>query len=298
MRYPRQSRTAVPPARSAPAGCLMSERAPLSAPLRVGRALGIIFSAIALVAFLAPAALASKGQFHVSCRLSHAVAADPIVSPGVVPSAHLHDFFANTSTNASSSYRSMRRASTTCSFSADTSGYWTPALVDRSGGIVTPVSMTAYYLASGQVTAPPKNLRIIAGGDTRRLEISGYTCGDGGATSSVPIDCRSGWLKGVVVFPSCWDGRNIDSADHRSHMAYPSGKGCPKSHPVRIPKIVFHFNYGVHNGVGYTLVSDKMMGMSNGMSLHADFWNTWDQSTLEQEVASCLNAGGSCDLGD
>lgn len=81
-------------------------------------------------------------------------------------------------------------------------------------------------------------------------------------------------------------------------MAYPTGKGCPTGYPVQIPKIVFHITYGISDGRGYTLVSDKMMGMRRGMSLHADLWNTWSQAVLEQKVSDCLNAGESCDLGD
>lgn len=43
-----------------------------------------------------------------------------------------------------------------------------------------------------------------------------------------------------VRFPSCWDGVNLDSPDHISHMAYPvnesfeSNAPCPDSHPVRM----------------------------------------------------------------
>jgi len=270
-------------------------------PRSAGRALRILVSALVLVSVLSlpgQAARPSKGQFHVSCRFSHAAKDDPIVYPGEPGASHLHYFFANRSTGAFSTYSSMRGASSSCSFAADTSGYWTPALVSPSGEVVTPRSMTAYYLASGRVTAPPKNLRMIAGGDTRKLRIAGYACGDGNATSSVPMDCGSEWLKGVIVFPSCWDGKRLDSPDHRSHMAYPTGKGCPKSRPVQIPKIVFHITYGIRDGKGYTLVSDASMGMKRGMSLHADLWNTWVQSVLERQVAECLNAGESCDLGD
>jgi Domain of unknown function (DUF1996) len=46
---------------------------------------------------------------------------------------------------------------------------------------------------------------------------------------------------------SCWDGKNLDSPDHASHVKYsratgktpndPSG-GCPASHPVRIPQLM------------------------------------------------------------
>lgn len=265
---------------------------------KAGRASRILISTVALVALLAPPANAAKGEFHVSCDLSHARQDDPIVFPGQPGASHVHDFFGNTSTNANSTYRSMTRSGTSCSFSGDTSGYWSPALVSPSGKVVEPTSMTAYYLARGEVTAPPKNLRMVAGGDTNNLKIAGYACGEGNATSSVPMNCRSDWLKGVIVFPSCWDGRRLDSRDHRSHVAYPNGRGCPNAFPVRIPKIVFHITYGIHDGSGYTLVSDEMMGMEDGMSLHADLWNTWNQSVLERQVSDCLNAGKSCDLGD
>jgi hypothetical protein len=44
---------------------------------------------------------------------------------------------------------------------------------------------------------------------------------------------------------SCWDGKNLDSPDHKSHVAYPesgtfeTGGTCPKSHPVKIPQILY-----------------------------------------------------------
>jgi hypothetical protein len=52
---------------------------------------------------------------------------------------------------------------------------------------------------------------------------------------------------GIMInhrFPTCWDGVNLDSPDHREHMAYPeegtfeSGGKCPASHPVRVPQIL------------------------------------------------------------
>jgi len=38
---------------------------------------------------------------------------------------------------------------------------------------------------------------------------------------------------------SCWDGVNVDSPDHKSHVAYPAGilGACPSSHPVEIPQV-------------------------------------------------------------
>ena len=255
-----------------------------------------ISSVVALIWIASPAAYASKGQFHVSCAFSHAATDDPIVFPGQPGAGHLHDFFGNTSTNAFSTYGSMRRARTTCDFSGDTSGYWTPALMKPNGHVVTPLHMTAYYYSGpgSAVRTPPKNFRMIAGGDTNDLQTAGYACGGGNPTSRVPMNCPSSWLKGVIVFPSCWDGVHTDSSDHRSHVTYPADMGCPPGFPVQIPKIVVHITYGIHDGRGYTLSSDDMMGMTHGMSLHADFWNTWNQSALHMEVTNCLNAGLNC----
>ena len=54
---------------------------------------------------------------------------------------------------------------------------------------------------------------------------------------------------GVVIFElhaqtvcSCWDGKNVDSPNHRDHVSYAInasfgnfGTGCPSTHPVTIP---------------------------------------------------------------
>ncbi|KAL0056539.1 hypothetical protein AAF712_016856, partial [Marasmius tenuissimus] len=34
--------------------------------------------------------------------------------------------------------------------------------------------------------------------------------------------CPSG-IRAQVNFPMCWDGKNVDSPDHKSHVAFPSG---------------------------------------------------------------------------
>ncbi|OJT05575.1 hypothetical protein TRAPUB_3588 [Trametes pubescens] len=49
--------------------------------------------------------------------------------------------------------------------------------------------------------------------------------------------------EGTVFFPSCWDGVNLDSADHKSHMAYPiqnyNSGDCPASHPVHLVSLFY-----------------------------------------------------------
>lgn len=263
-----------------------------------GLAVALVASALAILP--ATPALAATGQFHVFCTFSHAASDDPIVHPGAPGTSHLHDFFGNVSTDAFSTFASMRAAGTSCNFGPDNAGYWIPALIAPGGAVVTPQHITVYYIGAPEtVTPPPSDLRIVAGGDTSNLN-AGYTCGEGQPTSPVTFACGGGLdMKGVIVFPSCWDGSNTDSADHRSHVVYPIGGSCPKSYPVRIPRIGIHISYGLTDGTGYYLSSDMASGTSDGRSLHADFWNTWDQPTLEQEVAGCINAGKNCgDLND
>lgn len=72
------------------------------------------------------------------------------------------------------------------------------------------------------------------------------------------LDCPNG-LRAEVFFPSCWDGINSDSADHKSHMAYPSTMDdgdCPSTHPIRLPSLFFEtiWNIGVVSGKGGRLV--------------------------------------------
>ncbi len=56
-----------------------------------------------------------------------------------------------------------------------------------------------------------------------------------------PVACPSG-IRAQINFPSCWDGKNVDLPDHKSHVAFRSGgpdRGdCtdPKF-PVTLPRI-------------------------------------------------------------
>jgi hypothetical protein len=56
--------------------------------------------------------------------------------------AHLHEFFGNTSTNASSTYATMIAKATPCSVLGDTAGYWVPALFNGAGQRIGPRRVT------------------------------------------------------------------------------------------------------------------------------------------------------------
>jgi Domain of unknown function (DUF1996) len=61
-----------------------------------------------------------------------------------------------------------------------------------------------------------------------------------------PNSCNQG-LRVQVFFPSCWDGKNFDFADHKSHLSYPAlGNGntynygvCLHTHPVQLVSIFY-----------------------------------------------------------
>lgn len=58
-----------------------------------------------------------------------------------------------------------------------------------------------------------------------------------------PLNCRSSFLTRNVC--RCWDGVNVDSTDHKSHVAYPSSGTfessgpCPATHPVKLPQVMY-----------------------------------------------------------
>ena len=215
-----------------------------------------------------PAAHAATPRFQIRCNTSHLAQVDPIVSPGT-RSAHMHEFFGNTTTNANSTYRSMVGGRTTCSALADTAGYWAPTLISSGGRVVRARTILLYYrgVAGARTVAFPPDLRMVSHNSKVGADPS-----DGASTSNL-----------IIKFPSCWDGVHIDSADHISHMANATGQGCPRSHPVRVPALTIVVRYPIQSVSGYRLSSGPLS------SLHADFWNTWRQPGLEELVARCLN---------
>lgn len=246
-----------------------------------------------------------SGVFSITgCSDAGVRRADPIVAPGHSHGSHLHQFVANVGTRASSTYDEMIRAETTCMLSADTSAYWVPALLDRKGRAAELRSANAYYRASatraGMIVAFPQDLRIVAGAPDVRTgtdTVVGWSCDDASPYRPKIPNCKKQpgrYVKAHIVFPSCWDGVNLDSADHRSHVAYPDGARCPATHPVPVPRLSMHFTWKVENGRGFSLSSDEMFGTRRGRSLHSDFWNTWNQEALEDLVEACLVGGKSC----
>ncbi len=250
------------------------------------------------------------GRFRVGCDFSHQLQVDPIVSP-FQASGHMHDFFGNTITSSDPDYNRMLSGGTSCDFSKDTAAYWFPALQAPDGSFVQPEGFQFYYRARpldyeyGTNYFPP-NFMMIAGGHHAPDTAAYWTCkgesdtGYADRKTYIP-DCRGveeEWLVAHVFFPSCWDGVNLDSADHRSHVAYgldddgnPSSSHpdtCPASHPYKIPQLDLRVTYPIKDGTGYHFADGHQVP-------HSDFWNTWQQDALETLIDDCLRTGKNCE---
>jgi hypothetical protein len=237
-------------------------------------------------------------NFVESCRFSHMAPDDPIVFPGQPGASHHHSFVANRTTDAFSTFASLRAGGTTCRRTADTAAYWMPTLYQGTT-VIEPMGATVYYRRAtlAVVHTFPNGLKMIAGDSKatapQDLRITSWNCGIAGGvrpSSTVPTcpDRRGSFLRLHVRFPSCWDGASLDSADHKSHLAYAERGACPASHPVPVPAIELIYRYPTLGG------SDFSLSSGGQLSAHADFFNAWNPAQLQKLVNGCLNALVHC----
>jgi Domain of unknown function (DUF1996) len=237
-------------------------------------------------------------NFVETCRFSHRAPDDPIVFPGEAGASHDHTFVGNRTTNAFSTYESLRAGATTCMRPADTAAYWVPTLYQGETRVL-PAGATIYYRRGTveEVHPFPNNFRMIAGDamatSPQVRGVTFWSCGPAGAvapSSEVPTcpQTRGSFLRLHVRFPSCWDGKNLDSSNHKSHVAYAMRGACPSTHPVAVPAITAIFRYPTLGGEGFTLASGGQY------SAHADFLNAWKPNELRKLVEGCLNALVHC----
>ncbi len=284
------------------------------------------------------------GAFRFICNASHLAKDDPIVYPGQPGKSHLHQFFGNTAADANSTYASLRTTgNSTCNSPLNRSAYWMPAMMNGQGQVVKPDYVAIYYkrlpktnpdcfkIATGGCVDLPRGLRFVFG--TNMLDMTAVKTGGGyfncQGTGSTPGHypdivtaakfCPVGAQLGAVISaPECWDGKNLDSADHRSHVAYtydPHTDGtqiCPATHPYLIPTFTMGVWYttdadldrsGSWSAASPTwhLASDVMAGMpmmKPGTSFHADWFGAWDDSVMNMWAANCVDKLLNCSGGD
>ena len=99
----------------------------------------------------------------------------------------------------------------------------------------------------------------------------------------------------TLTFPSCWDGKRLDSPDHKSHLAYPvthpGGRifFCPRGHSHPVPKLALSLRYPTRAGPGTRLAT------GGPQTAHGDFFNAWEPRPLAGLVDRCLHGAIDCE---
>jgi hypothetical protein len=245
------------------------------------------------------------GAFRSECAYSHMNFDDPIVYPGRPNAAHLHTYFGHAGVDAFSTADNLKNTgnSTCLGGILNRSAYWIPSLIAANGDPLVPNYVQWYYKSgySGvhpeDITTPiPSGLKIIAGyKDDVRETNSQWNCLDNYRSPTQTIQqCPSGdKILLVTTFPQCWDGINLDSPDHRSHMAY-ANDGCPSTHPIALVQLTMNLGWDVSNISGVRLSSDIMLGTAPGASAHADYIALWDEDLIKSWTDACVTVSADC----
>ncbi|MGW3121498.1 DUF1996 domain-containing protein [Streptomyces sp. NPDC001107] len=278
----------------------------------------------------------SKGTFTTSCGVNAnglRNSDNVIVAPGVTNGAHhFHDYVGNQSNNAFASDDDLANAQTSCENPGDKSTYYWPVvrlqngtqdkdanspgggIEGNAGQIVTPKQVTMTFIGSprSQVTEMPRLLRIITGdakafvNGTANANASWSCTGfeDRQLKDKYPLCPQGSDVVRTFRFQSCWDGRNIDSANHRTHVAFADASGnCPNGFQA-IPQLVQRIVYDVkapslQDGGRTTplfAVDSFPEQLHKPVTDHGDFINVFDDG-LMKEVVSCINGGRACGAG-
>ncbi|MGW7282993.1 DUF1996 domain-containing protein [Streptomyces sp. NPDC054844] len=274
----------------------------------------------------------STGSFTTNCGVNENNLFNSdnlIVAPGVDNGAHhTHDYVGNQDNDAFSSDEDLAGAETSCQNQGDKSTYYWPVLRLQDGtqefdagdlgggaegnvGKILKAAQAEIKFAGNKrsdVVAMPKFLRIITG------DAKAFTNGVANANSSFSctgfedrqvtdkyVLCPEGsQVVRTSNFQSCWDGQNIDSANHRDHVAFVQQDGsCPNGFQA-IPQLQVRLVYDVptptvENGQVQNpyAVDGFPEQLHKPITDHNDFINVMDDD-LMNEVVDCINSGEDC----
>jgi len=149
------------------------------------------------------------------------------------------------------------------------------------------------------VTPQPPGLKIV----TVQGKNVDWRCQNGDFSTSPPKQCSNGKLVVRIKFPDCLAKDSttgqplLDSDDHRSHMVdaveqdNSPYKKCPSTHPIPVPMLQLNFQFPIPTTRGDVTRSSDHERDRPGSTMHADFFNAWQEGALEDLVARCINAG-------
>lgn len=286
----------------------------------------------------------SEGAFRFTCGGAAKLRYDdPVMFPGQPGKSHLHQPWGNAAFDAFTTPAKLAAsAETDCNttaFSLNRSLYWMPALVlANSTTAIQPDLVSVYYKRSakgsaqcdpasprfvGKCVTLPNQIRFIFGWNvakpTAKIEGASWYCTGGTGKHYSNLDdvfasgCKAGdTLVANTIAPDCWDGKYLDTPDHRAHMAYAGWytddglRHCPANFPYLIPQqenkamwTVTPDMIGPDGRSRVVLTSDHMLpGSLPGETLHADYVETWDARAKALWVDNCIDKGLSCSGGD
>ncbi|MFJ5305800.1 DUF1996 domain-containing protein [Streptomyces sp. NPDC088350] len=277
---------------------------------------------------------ASTGSFTTRCGVNankNHNTDNVIVAPGVTNGAHHeHDYVGNQKVNAFSTNDSLLAAPSSCQNQSDLSAYYWPVVRVQDGSqefdanalgggkegnvgkILTPQSAQIKYVGSpaSKVVAMPQFLRIITG-DAKTLTNglananAHWSCtgfeNKVQLTEQYPICPQGSNVVRTFAFQSCWDGVNIDSANHRTHVAFadPASGVCGNGFKA-IPQLTMRLVYKItpptiQNGVvkNAYAVDGFPEQLHKASTDHDDFISV-TKNNLAATIANCINTGKKC----
>ncbi|MCX4761451.1 DUF1996 domain-containing protein [Streptomyces sp. NBC_01275] len=275
----------------------------------------------------------SKGSFTTKCGTNgndNHNTDNVIVAPGVTNGAHhLHDYVGNQSNDAFASDQELAAAQTSCQNQGDKSSYFWPVLRVQDGSqdfdqnndgggkegnvgkILQPAQAQLKFVGNkkGAVVAMPTALRIITG------DAKAFVNGNANANvnwsctgfenkvqleTQYPICPQGSQVVRTTNFQSCWDGQNIDSANHRTHVAFAAADGTCANGFKAIPQLQVRLVYNVptptiQNGVvkNAYAVDTFPENLHKPITDHNDFINFFS-TNLMNKMVNCINTGKKC----
>ncbi|MFI1070152.1 DUF1996 domain-containing protein [Streptomyces puniciscabiei] len=278
---------------------------------------------------------ASTGTFTTRCGVNanqNHNSDNVIVAPGVTNGAHhVHDYVGNQKVNAFSSNQTFLQGGTSCQNRNDLSAYYWPVIREQDGTqekdagadgggkdlnvgkILVAQQAQIKYVGSpaSKVVAMPQFLRIITG------DAKAFVNGPANAnahwsctgfenrvqlTDKYPICPQGSNVVRSFAFQSCWDGQNIDSANHRTHVAFadPASGVCPNGFKA-IPQLTMRLVYNVPQPVIQADGTVKNAYAVDGfpeelhkpITDHDDFISV-TTGGLANRIANCINSGRNC----
>jgi len=304
------------------------------------------WASLAAVAFLAQHAAAQFQMLRFACSQLVVERLDPLVNPNQLYTPHLHQIVGGNAFNVTmdpAQDPAKLSTCTSCSFNEDKSNYWTAVLFFKQkngsykrvpqtgnggpqGKLINDGGLDIYYIPSGRVTAFRKGFRMLVGdaanSDTNRVSkpnichrcwtspnentfVGGAPC-TGTDTVDIPQSASCKMIRQTLIFPHCWNGKDLDSPDHKSHVAYGQGSGasgggnCPATHPTKLPQIMYEVMWNLTE-----LVNDQSIWPADnkplvysmnigGAAAHGDYVFGWKDNSLQLAMDNKCNLNAAC----